>query len=71
MATVRFHPEAEREFREAFIWYEHQREGLGSDFVLSIDEAIERVLRSPEAFPKVHRSIRRACGATVSVSDLL
>ena len=56
---VRLHPEAEGEFRDAVIWYEHQRSGLGSEFILCIDEAVERVRRNPEAYPKVHESIRR------------
>jgi len=58
--TVRFHPQAEGEFRDAIVWYEHQRSGLGSEFFLSIDEAIERILRNPSSFPIVHNTIRRA-----------
>jgi len=57
--TVHFHPEAEGEFRDAIFWYEHQRKGLGSEFVLCIDEAIERIRRSPETYPKVYKTIRR------------
>jgi len=57
--TVLFHPEAEAEFRDAIFWYEHQRKGLGFEFVLCIDEAVERIRRSPETYPKVHKSIRR------------
>jgi plasmid stabilization system protein ParE len=59
MLEIRFHPESERELREAFVWYEHQRPGLGAEFILSIDEAIERLRRSPETYPKVHKTIRR------------
>lgn len=59
MFNVLLHPDAEREFREAFIWYEHQRLGLGKDFLFSIDEAIERILQSPEAFPVIRKGIRR------------
>ena len=57
--TLRFHEEAEVEFREAFLWYEHQRKGLGLEFVLCVDEAIERILRSPEMYPTIHKSFRR------------
>ena len=57
--NVRLHPEAEGEFRDAVIWYEHQRGGLGSEFILCIDEAIERIRRNPETYPKVYKSIRR------------
>jgi plasmid stabilization system protein ParE len=57
--NVLLHPEAEGEFRDAILWYEHQRKGLGLEFVLCIDEAIERIRRSPETYPKVHKAIRR------------
>ena len=57
--TVRLHPEAEGEFRDAIIWYEHQRKGLGSEFILCIDEVIERIRRNPETYPKVHQAVHR------------
>ena len=57
--TVRFHEEADIEFREAILWYEHQRTGLGLEFVLCVDEAIERIRRSPEMYPTIHKSFRR------------
>jgi toxin ParE1/3/4 len=57
--TVRLHPEAEGEFRDAVIWYEHQRIGLGAEFSLCIDQAMERIRRNPEAYPKVYKSFRR------------
>ncbi len=59
MLTVRFHPQAEQEFREAIAWYEHQRTGLGAEFALSIDGAVERIRRSPEKYPEVHKTVRR------------
>ena len=57
--TARLHPEAEGEFRDAIVWYEHQRKGLGSEFILCIDEAVERIRRSPESYPTVYKSFRR------------
>lgn len=56
---IRFHPEAELEFGDAIRWYEHQRKGLGSEFLLCIDEAIEKIIRTPQLFPLVHKNIRR------------
>jgi plasmid stabilization system protein ParE len=35
--TVRLREEAERDLAAAVLWYEHQREGLGRDF---LDEAL-------------------------------
>ena len=59
MFSVRFHPDAEQEFREAVLWYENQRTGLGSEFVLSIDESIERIRKSPEAYPEIYGHVRK------------
>jgi plasmid stabilization system protein ParE len=42
-------PEAERELRAARDSYERQREGLGAQFVDSIDEAIARIAALPSA----------------------
>ncbi|MGB2869542.1 MAG: type II toxin-antitoxin system RelE/ParE family toxin [Bacteroidota bacterium] len=60
MASILFHPEAEGELHDAVVWYEHQSKGLGSEFLLCIDEAVERIQRNPESFPVVHRGFRRA-----------
>ncbi len=58
--NVRFHPEAEREFKDAVIWYNHQRMGLGAEFFLCVDESIERIQSNPQIYPLVHNKIRRA-----------
>ena len=57
--TLRFDEEADLEYREAFLWYEHQRKGLGLEFELCVDEAIERIRRSPEMYPAIYKSYRR------------
>ncbi len=59
MMVIRFHPVAERELFEAFSWYEHQRKGLGADFLLCIDESIERLKHNPQSHLIVHKEIRR------------
>jgi plasmid stabilization system protein ParE len=51
--------EAETDVASAWAWYESRRAGLGEDFLLCLDAALGRVLRAPEAFPYVHRDIRR------------
>jgi plasmid stabilization system protein ParE len=56
---IRFHPEAEREFFDAISWYDHQRKGLGAEFLLCIDESIERIKSNPQMYPVVHKQIRR------------
>jgi toxin ParE1/3/4 len=41
--------EAEDELIEAEKWYERQRPGLGQEFRAAIDEAMERLLKTPLA----------------------
>lgn len=53
-------PSAEADLVNARDWYERQRDGLGSPFLLSIVEAFERINRAPEISPVVHRDLRRA-----------
>ena len=57
---IRFHPEADVEFQEAIRWYGRQRTGLDAEFVLCVEEALDRISRWPEMFPVVHRHARRA-----------
>jgi toxin ParE1/3/4 len=53
-------PQAEADLAEAYRWYEGQREGLGADFALCIEETLDKIRRSPEIYPKVYRHLRRA-----------
>jgi len=53
-------PQAEDEIQSAYYWYEKRREGLGKDFLLCIEEIIERISRSPHLYPIVYKNIRRA-----------
>lgn len=56
---IRFHPDAEIEFNEAVTWYARQHAGLDAEFVLCIDEALQRISRIPAMYPKVHNETRR------------
>jgi plasmid stabilization system protein ParE len=53
-------PEAETELVEAFEWYDQRREGLGSQFLLSVDAVLQAVARNPIQYPQVFKAIRRA-----------
>ena len=60
MIEVVFRPEARSDLERAYCWYEEKRRGLGEELLLVVDAAIEQIRRSPEAFPVVHRNVRRA-----------
>lgn len=53
-------PEAEAELAEAFDWYECRVPGLGADFLVAVDEAIDSLLSHPLQHPVIYRTIRRA-----------
>lgn len=55
---LELHPDALRELREAAVWYETQRAGLGSAFVASVGATVERALDDPLVFPKHPADVR-------------
>ena len=59
MNRVNIQRQASAEADEAAAWYEAQRPGLGVEFVLELDAAIERAARSPEVYATQHREARR------------
>lgn len=52
-------PEADRDIDEAYGWYERQREGLGEEFLSSVDACIQAICRSPLLHAVVHENYRR------------
>jgi hypothetical protein len=42
-------PEAEADALEAYRWYSEQLPGLGDDFLVEIDRALESIGANPEA----------------------
>ena len=57
---VVFRHAAHAELKEAKAWYEDQREGLGAEFALNIEEAIERISKNPELYAIVRKDVRQA-----------
>jgi toxin ParE1/3/4 len=51
--------EAEDDIASARQWYEDQREGLGDEFVLCIEEALERIRRPPLSGREVVDTVRK------------
>lgn len=43
-----FRPEARLEYREAAIFYNQRRQGLGAAFTLEVEATIERIKEAPE-----------------------
>lgn len=54
-----FRPAAASDVEDAYQWYEHQRRGLGDEFLSALSTAIQSVLEYPERFPVVYRQMRR------------
>lgn len=58
--SFRFHPEAERELREAVDYYEEIEPGLGYDLSVELYSAVQRAVSYPKAWPVLDGDIRRA-----------
>jgi plasmid stabilization system protein ParE len=52
-------PEAELDLEDAFIWYESQETGLGSEFVRAIDSCISTIGRNPLTYQIIYQQARR------------
>ncbi|MBI3939568.1 MAG: type II toxin-antitoxin system RelE/ParE family toxin [Acidobacteria bacterium] len=59
MTRAGFRPAASADVDAAYEWYQEQRPGLGDEFVVAIDAAVASILAFPEAYPVVHRGVRR------------
>jgi hypothetical protein len=53
------HPDADAELTEAALYYESRQPSLGSDFLVEVERALDQILTTPEAFPKIGRRLRR------------
>jgi plasmid stabilization system protein ParE len=53
-------PEAQAELEDAFVWYEEQRSGLGSEFLDEVARVFRVVEEAPEHYPIVRGVTRRA-----------
>ena len=52
-------PAAAADIEDAFVWYEQQRPGLGSEFLKVLDNGLAAIRRAPQLHPVVHRDTRR------------
>jgi plasmid stabilization system protein ParE len=56
---VNIQPRAEAEADQATVWYETQQPGLGIEFLLELDAAIERAAEAPLAYASLFLEARR------------
>ena len=59
-ARLVLRPEAVRDLREAFLWYEARRDGLGQAFLRQVRARLDQIRENPRAWATVLRSVRRA-----------
>lgn len=52
--------EAESDLIDAAKYYEEKLEGLGTEFVSSVETTLQSISHQPESYPIVYRNIRRA-----------
>jgi plasmid stabilization system protein ParE len=57
--SVEFHPDAQNEFISAAHFYEGQTEGLGLDFIATVQRAYERLREFPRSGAQFGRRLRR------------
>jgi len=53
-------PFAENDINISKNWYDLQKENLGSDFILEVDNTLQNIVENPRQFPRVKGKIRRA-----------
>ena len=58
--VLEFRTEVRDELDNAYSWYESKQLGLGDEFIDCIDETLNRISLSPEAYPIIYRDVRRA-----------
>jgi len=57
--TARLLQPAEDEMLEAAFYYERQSSGLGKDFLVKVQHAIDEIVQHPTRWPKARGNIRR------------
>jgi toxin ParE1/3/4 len=60
MNKITFRKEAEKDIEEIYEWYESKRDGLGEEFLGSIDEVLSKLSFNSKIYPLVFKNIRRA-----------
>ncbi|MGO8985855.1 MAG: type II toxin-antitoxin system RelE/ParE family toxin [Terriglobales bacterium] len=56
---VRLHPEAEREYLEALVWYRDRSAVVASDSELAVSKAVQAIETAPQRWPSYFGEFRR------------
>jgi plasmid stabilization system protein ParE len=57
---VAYLPDAVDDIDAAHAWYEQQMAGLGNQFLIALQEQVDRIRGNPQAYSLVRRDIRAA-----------
>jgi hypothetical protein len=64
-------PAAAADIEDAFVWYDQQRSGLGSEFLKAVDDALIAIQRAPQLHSVIHRKCPKSSTSALSVRRLL
>lgn len=56
---LRIRRAAEADIQEAYEYYEECRPGLGQDFILCLEASLDKITKTPDHYPVIHRNIHR------------
>jgi plasmid stabilization system protein ParE len=48
--TILLHPDVEKDYGEAYTWYENQLEGLGENFIAAVRSKLEHIAAKPTIY---------------------
>lgn len=60
MLPLTLRPEAEADLADSYRFYQDCRDGLGTDFLLCVEECLQRIQRHSAQFPRVYHHVQRA-----------
>ncbi|MGI8951700.1 MAG: type II toxin-antitoxin system RelE/ParE family toxin [Chitinophagaceae bacterium] len=57
---IELHPEAIKEMKESYLWYEQRSENLGKRFISAVDKRLDEIADHPERYSKRKVNYREA-----------
>ncbi len=59
MFPIIIRPLAENDIKEASIWYNKTRGGLGDEFLLAVEAKLYQIRRNPKGYQSIYKAVRR------------